>query len=363
MLRSFQSSAAEGHDSRFARRQGRTRNCARSREAAMPAARIASYASTGDRAFVSDDGRTTFALVDTPPRRRRPGPAGSAASRRRHSPGVTVGGASVGSPGWTRSARPETTTQGTAPECSSRRCSAALGALLVLVFVFRSLHGGRAAADGGRRHPDDVPPDLADRDRHGRLGDRAVPRRADRARDRDRLRAADRRPLERRTAAARHDERPSSPERDAARRLRCRLQRHHRRHLTAGVARGADSRPSQHRDRRPPDRAGQRRCRRHAAPRRACHGRPEARLAAQPARRSPEPCMVFLGTAGRPVPLARGCRVRCRPRCARRCRVDDSVREPARKLARAARGRPASRSTISPTPESAAARSRRSTRS
>ena len=30
---------------------------------ALPSARIASYASTGDRTFVSDDGRTTFAIV------------------------------------------------------------------------------------------------------------------------------------------------------------------------------------------------------------------------------------------------------------------------------------------------------------
>src|SRR3954465_8284231 len=37
-------------------------------KAALPAARIASYASTGDRAFVSADGRTTFALVYIPAR-------------------------------------------------------------------------------------------------------------------------------------------------------------------------------------------------------------------------------------------------------------------------------------------------------
>src|SRR5215213_8239757 len=35
-------------------------------EAALPEARTASYASTGDRTFVSDDGRTTFALVYIP---------------------------------------------------------------------------------------------------------------------------------------------------------------------------------------------------------------------------------------------------------------------------------------------------------
>src|SRR3712207_1817651 len=35
-------------------------------ETALPDARVASYASTGDRAFVSEDGRTTFALVYFP---------------------------------------------------------------------------------------------------------------------------------------------------------------------------------------------------------------------------------------------------------------------------------------------------------
>jgi putative drug exporter of the RND superfamily len=37
-------------------------------EVALPDARLASYASTGDRAFVSEDGRTTFALVYIPAR-------------------------------------------------------------------------------------------------------------------------------------------------------------------------------------------------------------------------------------------------------------------------------------------------------
>ena len=48
-------------------------------EAALPGARLASYASTGDRAFVSADGRTTFALVYIPPR------GGSSPARRRPS--------------------------------------------------------------------------------------------------------------------------------------------------------------------------------------------------------------------------------------------------------------------------------------
>jgi hypothetical protein len=58
------------------------------------------------------------------------------------------------------------------------------------------------------------------------------------SRNRDRLcAAADRRPLERGTTAAWHDERSSSRERHAARRLGCGLQRNHRRHLADGVAR------------------------------------------------------------------------------------------------------------------------------
>ena len=58
----------------------RTRGSARACGSALPAARIASYASTGDRSFVSADGRTTYALVDIPARGRcRPGPAGSTA--------------------------------------------------------------------------------------------------------------------------------------------------------------------------------------------------------------------------------------------------------------------------------------------
>ena len=35
----------------------------RSLQQALPSARIASYASTGDETFVSDDGRTTFAVI------------------------------------------------------------------------------------------------------------------------------------------------------------------------------------------------------------------------------------------------------------------------------------------------------------
>ena len=64
---------------------------------ALPHARIASYASTGDRAFVSADGRTTFMLVYPPP-----GPSSSFGTNptggqggRAALHGVTVAGAPV----------------------------------------------------------------------------------------------------------------------------------------------------------------------------------------------------------------------------------------------------------------------------
>src|SRR5918994_6604668 len=61
---------------------------------ALPDARIASYASTRDRAFVSSDGRTTFALVYVPAVGME---AGQAEARRAQAAlaGVTVAGAPV----------------------------------------------------------------------------------------------------------------------------------------------------------------------------------------------------------------------------------------------------------------------------
>ena len=53
-----------GQDGRLARACARTwRGSTRGSRGAAASARIASYASTGDRAFVSEDGRTAFALV------------------------------------------------------------------------------------------------------------------------------------------------------------------------------------------------------------------------------------------------------------------------------------------------------------
>jgi RND superfamily putative drug exporter len=64
-------------------------------EAAVPHARVASYASTRDRSFVSEDGRTTFALVYTPAEGGvDPGQAEARVAQHAVD-GITVGGAPV----------------------------------------------------------------------------------------------------------------------------------------------------------------------------------------------------------------------------------------------------------------------------
>jgi RND superfamily putative drug exporter len=107
-------------------------------EAALPEARTASYASTGDRAFVSDDGRTTFALVYIPAKGGvDPGQA-EARSAQAALAGVRVGGSPVEVTGLDalRAAAGENDGDGTGVLLGT--LVAALGALLVLVFVFRS---------------------------------------------------------------------------------------------------------------------------------------------------------------------------------------------------------------------------------
>src|SRR5215207_11636071 len=64
-------------------------------EAALPEARTASYASTRDRAFVSDDGRTTFALVYIPAKGGVDQGQAEARLAQAALAGVTVGGSPV----------------------------------------------------------------------------------------------------------------------------------------------------------------------------------------------------------------------------------------------------------------------------
>jgi putative drug exporter of the RND superfamily len=105
---------------------------------AMPDVRIASYSSTHDRSFVSDDGRTTFALVYHPAVGGvDPGQA-EARNAQAALAGVTVAGSPVQVTGMNalRAAPADSESGGTGMLVET--LLGALGALLVLIFVFRS---------------------------------------------------------------------------------------------------------------------------------------------------------------------------------------------------------------------------------
>jgi len=108
-------------------------------EAALPEARTASYASTRDRAFISDDGRTTFALVYIPAKGGVD--PGLAEARRAQAAlaGVTVGGSAVEVTGLNALRATAGESEGDGTGVLLGTLVAALGALLVLALVFRSL--------------------------------------------------------------------------------------------------------------------------------------------------------------------------------------------------------------------------------
>src|SRR3954454_10998262 len=108
-------------------------------ERALPRARVASYASTGDRAFVSKDGRTVFALVYAP---KDPSavfgenPDAEKAARGAIR-GAAVGGAPVHLTGF--DALQEEAGGSDGPGVLAEAVIGGLGALAVLIFVFASL--------------------------------------------------------------------------------------------------------------------------------------------------------------------------------------------------------------------------------
>jgi putative drug exporter of the RND superfamily len=109
-------------------------------EQALPGARMASYASTGDRAFVSDDGRTAFALVYPRPdansafgENPKAEKAASAAVK-----DATVAGQPVHLTGFDALAE-DSGGDGNGPGVLLEALLGGLGALLVLTFVFASL--------------------------------------------------------------------------------------------------------------------------------------------------------------------------------------------------------------------------------
>ena len=126
---------------------------------------------------------------------------------------------------------------------SSRRVLGGLGALLVLAFVFASFLAVVPILMAIASIMTTFLLLLGLTDVHGRLADRAVPDRADRARRGDRLLAAGRLALAR-GARARPQRRRGGAAGDGDRRPRGGLQRHHRRDRPAGADRAAAAVPA-----------------------------------------------------------------------------------------------------------------------
>jgi len=107
-------------------------------QAALPESISASFASTGDRAFVSDDGRTTFALVYIPSKGGVDPGQEEARAAQAALADVTVGGSAVDVTGLDALRASAGDSEGSGTGVLLGTLLAALGALLVLAFVFRS---------------------------------------------------------------------------------------------------------------------------------------------------------------------------------------------------------------------------------
>jgi RND superfamily putative drug exporter len=111
---------------------------ARAQEA-LPDARVASYASTGDRAFVSEDGRTTFALVYVPHGGGLEGGQEDAQLAQAALDRVAVGGAPIRVTGLDALRADAGEGEGANVSVLAEVLVAGVGALAVLAFVFGSL--------------------------------------------------------------------------------------------------------------------------------------------------------------------------------------------------------------------------------
>jgi len=107
-------------------------------QATLPESISASFASTGDRAFVSDDGRTTFALVYIPSKGGVDPGQEEARAAQAALADVTVGGSAVDVTGLDALRASAGDSEGSGTGVLLGTLLAALGALLVLAFVFRS---------------------------------------------------------------------------------------------------------------------------------------------------------------------------------------------------------------------------------
>jgi putative drug exporter of the RND superfamily len=107
-------------------------------QAALPAARLASFASTGERAFVSEDGRTTFALVLVPQKLGFDVGQEEARLAQEAVDGITVGGSPVDVTGLEALRGAAAGDAADSPSVLIEVLVAGTGALVVLAFVFAS---------------------------------------------------------------------------------------------------------------------------------------------------------------------------------------------------------------------------------
>ena len=107
-------------------------------EGALPDARLASYASTGDGAFVSEDGRTTFALVYVPHGGGLEGGQEDAELAQAALDGVTIGGVPIQVTGLDALRAAAGESEGAQVSVLAEVLVAGVGALAILAFVFGS---------------------------------------------------------------------------------------------------------------------------------------------------------------------------------------------------------------------------------
>ena len=297
---------ARGRVRRFPGRAGRPRARSTPRLAeALPNSRIASYASTGDDTFVSDDGTTTFAVVYPQPDPDSAFGENPAAEKAASAAleGATVAGSPVHLTGFDALFE-DSGEDADGPSLLIEALIGGFGALLVLIFVFASFLAVVPLADGLRLDHDHVPPAPRPDRAHDGLADRPVPDRADRPGRRDRL-LAHRRLALARGAHPRRVRRRGGPDRDGDRRPRGRLQRHHGCDRPPGADRAAAPVPALDGLRRDADPARLDARRHHAPARRARQvrrtsstGRTGARTTRQaaPGRAGPRPSPAAAGS-------------------------------------------------------------------
>ena len=145
---------------------------------ALPQARLVDYASTGDKGFVTNDGRTTYALIqgaDADVVRTR--------LRRADEAGPGAGGPGGGfTSGLTSYGMLSAGGDSSGPGVLTETLLGAAGALVVLIFVFASFLALLAAGHRRGLDPHDVPAGARADDLQRRQLRRAVPHRADRPR-------------------------------------------------------------------------------------------------------------------------------------------------------------------------------------